>query len=279
MAPWLRVALSIVGLALLGAGLSAGFMVMERYVKDLPQVESQAGPLVLKEPTPPWLGPAWTEHIVQAVGGRLFMLDESAARTVSERLGTIPWLYDVHVKTTPKALEISAQYRRPVVSVRIGGRTYYVDDKMVVFDALPVTAISVPSVVGFSQRTVPSPGTVWLAEDIKAAKDLVYILSLMDMQMMSATKPIPRPLLDEIESVSVSSFSALKPNLVLHVKDGTTQINWGAPWGQAARKMEADEKEKITTLYQFYVENNHSLQSKVRFIELRQPQTLIPRPQ
>ncbi len=279
LAPWLRVALSIVGLALLGAGLTAGFMVMERYVKTLPQIESAAGPLILKKPTPPWLESSWTEHIVKTVGGRRFVLDEAAARTVAERLAAIPWMYDVRVQATSKALEISAQYRRPIVSVRLGGRTYYVDEKMIVFEALPVTSIAVPAVKGFSQRTAPTPGTVWPAEDIRAAMELVNVLSLMDLQMMAAEEPISKPLLDEIESVDVSGLSAVKPNIVLDVKDGTTKINWGAAWGQAARKMEADEKEKITTLYQFYIENKNTLQSKVKFIELRQPQSLVPRPQ
>ena len=277
LTPVLRVALSIVGLALLAAGLTAGFMAMERYVKTLPQVESLAGPLKLLDP-PAWLGAAWTEQIVQAVGGRRFVLDEDAARTVAERLTTIAWLDDIHVQATPTALEISAQYRRPVVSARVGGRTWYVDEKMIAFEALPVTAIAVPAVVGSSARSAPPAGTIWLAEDIKAAKDLVHILSLMDMQMMAAETPIPKPLLDEIESVDVSGLSASKPNIVLNVKDGATKVNWGAAWGQAGRNMEADEKEKITMLYQFYVENKHTLQSTVRFIELRQPQTLNYRP-
>jgi hypothetical protein len=110
-----------------------------RYVKTLPQIESAAGPLILKKPTPPWLESSWTEHIVKTVGGRRFVLDEAAARTVAERLAAIPWMYDVRVQATSKALEISAQYRRPIVSVRLGGRTYYVDEKMIVFEALPVT--------------------------------------------------------------------------------------------------------------------------------------------
>ncbi|NLW84096.1 MAG: hypothetical protein GXY41_06810 [Phycisphaerae bacterium] len=282
LTPVLRVTLSIVGLALLAAGLTAGFMVMERYVKTLPQVESHAGPLKLLDP-PAWLGAAWTEQIVQAVGGRRFVLDEDAARTVAERLTTIAWLDDIHVQATPTALEISAQYRRPVVSARVGGRTWYVDEKMIAFEALPVTAIAVPAVVGFSARSAPPAGTIWLAEDIKAAMDLVNVLTQMDnLQMMTAEEPITKPLLDEIESVDVANFAGRKstsqPHLTLNVKDGSTKVNWGAALGQAGRNMEADEKEKITMLYQFYVENKHTLQSTVRFIELRQPQTLNYRP-
>jgi hypothetical protein len=180
-------------------------------------------------------------------------------------------------------MEIVAQYRRPVVKASIGGRTVYVDEKMVAYEALPVTAIAVPEVVGITHRTAPPAGTIWLAEDVKAAMELINILSMMDQQMTTAPAPIKKPLLDEIASIDVANFagrkSASQPHLVLNVKDGTTQINWGAAWGQAARYLEADEKEKVTTLYQFYVENKNSLQGKVKFIELRQPQTLIPRPQ
>ena len=279
---WLWVMLTIVGFALLAAGLTAGFMVMERYVKALPQVETHAGPLKLINP-PSWLGQAWTEQIVAAVGGSRFVLDETAAATIGRRLAGIPWLYDVRVQTTPIAMEISAQYRRPVVRAVMGQRTFYVDEKMVVYDALPVTAIAVPDVVGFTPRTAPPLGTVWLAEDVKAAMELIRILSMMDLQMTTAAEPIKKPLLDEIQSVDVANFagrkSASQPHLVLNVKDGATQINWGAAWGQAARYLEAGEKEKVATLYQFYVENKNSLQGKVKFIELRQPQTLIPRPQ
>ena len=278
---WLWVMLTIIGFALLGAGLTAGFMYMERYVKTLPQTETNAGPLKLINP-PSWLGQAWTDHIIDTIGGSRFVLNESAALTISEQLGKIPWLYDVRVQTTPTTLEISAQYRRPIVKATAGGRSYYVDEKMVVFEALPVTAIAVPQVVGFTQRTIPAPGTVWLAEDVKAGMELIYILSLMDLQMMAADEPIPKPLLDEIDSIDIANFAgrknAAQPHLVLNVKDGT-QVHWGAAWGQAARLLEADEKEKITTLYQHYTENKNTLQGKVKFIELRQPQTLIPRPQ
>lgn len=281
MPSWLWVMLTIIGFALLGAGLTAGFMYMERYVKTLPQTEENAGPLKLINP-PSWLGQAWTDHIIDTVGGSRFPLNESAARSISERLGKIPWLSDVRVQTTPTNLEISAQYRRPIVKATVAGRSYYVDEKMVVFQALPVTTIAVPEVIGFTQRSVPPAGSVWLAEDAKAGMELIYILSLMDLQMMTAAEPIQKPLLDEIDSIDVTNFAGRKnagqPHLVLNVKDGT-KVHWGAAWGQAARLLEADEKEKITTLYQHYTENKNTLQGKVKFIELRQPQTLIPRPQ
>ena len=280
---WLWVMLTIVGFALLGAGLTAGFMVMENYVKGLPQTQQRSGALKLVNP-PIWLEQAWLDEIIKTAGGIRFVLDEDAAKAIAERLGRIPWMTDIRVQTTPENIVIHAQYRRPIVQVAGGkDKYYYLDEKMVLFDALPVTKIAVPEVVGFTQRSIPSAGSVMLADDVKAAVDLVYVLSLMDLQMMSIEKPIQKPLLDEIASVDVSNFAgrknAAQPHLILNVKDGVTQVYWGAAMGQAARYLEANEKEKVTSLYQHYTEYGNTLKGKGKFIELRQPQTLILRPQ
>ena len=276
---WLWVMLTIIGFAILIAGLMAGFMYMEQYVKTLPQRQSHARPLNLKEP-PPWLGEAWINHILEVTDSSLFLLDEGAGRAISEKLSRIPWIYDVQVKTTQTTLDIFAQYRRPIVAVTVNGKRYYVDEQRVVFEALPVTLIAVPEVVGFSDRTIGASGKVWLAEDIKAAVDLIRVLGLMDLP--TDANPNPKPLLDEIANIDVSNFagrkSSSRPHLILNVKDGVTQIYWGAAWGQASRLLEADEKEKVTRLYQQYHEYGNTLMGKAKFIELRQPQSLVPRP-
>ncbi len=280
ISPLMRVLLTIVGFAVLIAGLTAGFMVAEQYIQTLPQIESHTGPLKLIHP-PRWLGQAWVDHIIDTVGGSRFPLDDTAAQTVGPPLATIAWMVDVNVQTTPQHIEVRAQYRRPIVRIRHGGRGYYVDEQMVVFEALPVTQIAIPEVVGFTQRSVPSPGTVWLAEDIKAAMELVRVLGRMDVRMAEVDEPIEKPLLDEIAAVDVSNFAGrrngARPHLVLNVKDSSTQVYWGAAWGQAARQMEANEKDKLTTLYQFYIENNNTLKDSVRFIDLTRPKA-IPRP-
>lgn len=281
--PSLRIALTIVGFALLAAGLTAGFMAMERYVKTLPQIQSRTGPLKLINP-PAWFDLAWEDQMIQALGGSHFPLDETTAQLVWERLQHIDWLEkdSVRVRITPRHVEVKAAYRRPIVSATVEGRRCYVDEKMIVFDALPVTKIAVPEVVGFRQRSVPSPGTVWLAEDVRAAMELARVLTLMDQQMLTAEEPLTKPLLDEIASIDVSNFAGrknpAKPHLVLNVKDGQTKVHWGAAWGQASRLMEADEKEKVAILYQFYVENGQTLRGTAKFIDLTQPRTLVPRP-
>lgn len=278
--PSLRITLTIAGFALLAASLTAGFMVMERFVKTLPQAESRTGPLKLIDP-PFWLGQAWVDHLIQTLGDSRFSLDESTADAVSEKVKQIAWLSDVRVRVTPAHVEIAASYRRPLVSAAMGGRRYYVDDKMIIFNALPVTKIAVPEVIGFTQRSAPSPGTVWLAEDVRAAMELARALASMDQLMAAAEDPITKPLLDEIAGIDVSNFSGrqstAQPHLVLNVKDSETKVHWGAAWGQAARLMEADEKEKVATLYQFYVENGHTLKGIAKFIDLTQPRSLVPR--
>ncbi len=280
---WLWVMLTIIGFALLAAGLTAGFMYMESYVKKLPQTQQRSGSLKLVNP-PVWLEQAWLDAIIKTAGGSRFVLDEDAARVITERLGRIPWMTDVRVQTMPDNIVIHAGYRRPIVRIAAGkDKYYYLDEQMVLFDALPVTQIAIPEVVGFTQRSIPSPGSVWLADDVKAAVELVYVLSLMDLQMMGIEKPIQKPLLDEIASIDVTNYAGRKsagdPHLVLDVKDGQTKVFWGAAMGQASRHLEANEKEKVTNLYQHYTEYGNTLQGKGKFIELRQPQTLIPRPQ
>lgn len=278
--PSLRITLTIAGFALLTAALATGFRTLERYVKNQQQDKMPTGPLELVDP-PFWLGQAWVDHLIQTLGDRRFLLDESTAGVVSEKVKQIAWLSDVHVHVTPLHVELSASYRRPLVSVTIDGRRYYVDEKMVVFDELPVTKIAVPEVIGFTSRLAPSPGTVWRAEDVRAAMELAHRLALMDQHMAAAEEPLVKPLLDEIAAIDVSNFSGrqstAKPHLVLNVKDSDTKVHWGAAWGQAARLMEADEKEKVATLYQFYVENGHTLKGIAKFIDLTQPRSLVPR--
>jgi hypothetical protein len=64
---------------------------------------------------------------------------------------------------------------------------------------------------------------------------------------------------------------------VLNVVDGT-EIYWGAAWGQANVYLEADEKEKLAMLYQFFMDHQNTLQGAAKRIELRLPQDSIPRP-
>ena len=95
-------------------------------------------------------------------------------------------------------------------------------------------------------------------------------------------KKIPgKPLLDEIESIDVSNFAARKnrsaSNIILNVTDGT-KVYWGAAWGQANVYFEADEKDKLARLYQFFMDHNNTLTGMAKYIELRWLEDSIPRP-
>jgi hypothetical protein len=103
-----------------------------------------------------------------------------------------------------------------------------------------------------------------------------------DDNSQALEKKIPgKPLLNEIESVDVSNFAARKSrsaaNIVLNVVDGT-KVYWGAAWGQANVYFEADEKDKLARLYQFFMDHQNGLQGAAKYIELRWPQDSIPRP-
>jgi hypothetical protein len=121
----------------------------------------------------------------------------------------------------------------------------------------------------------------WKAEDAGAAIELLDLLNKMDLYFINLNK-IKNPLLSEVESIDISNFAARQsktaPIIVLNIKDGT-KIYWGAPWGQAAVYLEADDKIKLTRLYETYISYNNSLQvaEKVKFIELRWLEDAIPR--
>lgn len=279
---WLKVCLPIVGLALLAAALTAGFMKMEEYVQADLQANPPVGPIKLIEP-PIWLEQSWIDQLVKTLGGSSFRLEPRTAGYVAKKLAAIPWLYDLRVQTQAHCVEVKAKYRRPLVKIELNNKKYFLDKDCFVFEAIPTTKIAIPRVVDFAHRATPPIGSVLRADDIRAAVELAYILTEMDNRMLTLEKdPFPKPLLDEIESINVANFAGRKdiaqPHIVLNVVGQQTQIFWGAAFGQAARYLEAPEKDKIANLYSYFKDYGYTLQNKVRFIELRQPQSLVPRP-
>ena len=270
----LKVTLGIVLVTMLIAGGAVGLIYLDRYVKTTTAQDVPDGSLKLINP-PTWLSQEWIDRLVEATGGKRFPLNQTAAQTVSYRLETLSWLEGVRVQTTPEYLEIRADYRRPVGLVDLGkNKKYYLDAQMVVLDYLPLDTLPLVEIKGIaSPRSIPAPGSYWAAEDAQAAVELLDILYTMDFNFQQKDQ-LEKPLLDEIESIDVSNFAARKsnkePHLVLNIKDGTTTINWGAAWGQAGRYLEQDGKNKLIDLYQFFMDNNNSLQGTAKYIELRQ---------
>ncbi|MCI0499026.1 MAG: hypothetical protein L0Y36_05025 [Planctomycetales bacterium] len=277
----MKITLSIMFLTVLVAGGAIGLIYLDRYVKTDAAEKTPDGSLKLSD-APAWLNQDWVDALVKTAGGKRFALDQDSARLVARRLEGLSWLADVRVQTTPEFLEVSATYRRPLGWVQANrNRKVYLDIEMHVLDYIPVTAIPVIQITGLAKTTVPEPGQVWLADDAKAAIELLNRLYLMDIQFQQKQN-IPKPLMDEIENIDVSNFAARNsrsaPNIILNVKDGT-RIYWGAAWGQSAVYLEADENVKLARLYEYFIDHNHTLQGSAKNIELRWLEDSIPRPQ
>lgn len=277
----LKITAGIIILSILAAGGAVGLIWVDAYVNPTDAQSIPDGSLKLKAPG--WLNQDWLDRIAETAGGKRFPLDQESARIVAERLETLSWMHHVRVQTTPEFLIVSADYRRPVGLVQAGrNRKVYLDEDMVVLDYLPLTAVPVVEIKGLASTKVPQPGETWLAEDAKAAVELLTWLYTMDQHSL-ANHQIEKPLLEEIADIDVSNFSGRQnrspenPHIVLTVKDGTV-VRWGAGWGDAAVYLEADEKDKLARLYQFYIDYNNTLQGTVKNIELRWLKDSIPRP-
>ena len=268
----LKIAAGLLLAVLLLAGAAVGFLYLNQYVKVSQPAGNATGPLVLVEPGI-WVNEEWKQRIEHLIGTGPFPLDDNAAQTIAQKLRSLSWMDDVRVQTTPKQIEVTAHYRRPVGLIDLGRSKYYLDAQMTVMDYIPVTAIPTIEITGIAApRSIPTPGNRWAAEDALAAVQILDMLYKMDLHFQHEQQ-LEKPLLDEIQSIDVANFAARKsnsaPHIVLTVKDGT-KIFWGAAWGQASRYLEQDEKDKLTDLYQFYMDHNNTLEGTAKYIELRQ---------
>jgi hypothetical protein len=257
----------------IAAAIAAVFVLLDRYNKRS-SLGDKVGPLELLD-KPAWFNAQLIQKVHSAAGGSEFRLDENAARTVAQNLQSMIWLYDVKAQTTSNSVAVSAKYRRPVGLIKRSRTTYYIDSDAVVLQYLPIEGLTIVEIKGFSARSIPPAGDTMADDDIAAAIKLLTVFETMDQ--ISTPEA---PLLGEIASIDVSNLDARrtrrKPHIVLYAKDGT-QVNWGAAYGRSARYLEASEKEKVAMLYEFYKDHS-TIQGKVKYIELRNPQEAIPRP-
>ena len=83
------------------------------------------------------------------------------------------------------------------------------------------------------------------------------------------------------DSIDVKNYGGKRDSdeshIVLNALDGT-QVKWGAGLGESERYLEAIDKEKLAGLYQVYEQNGGTILGILKFIELRDPQRLVPRP-
>lgn len=267
--------LSIFAIVSVLAAIAVGFFYLEKYVRKASPVAADFGEVKLVN-TPSWYNSELANRIKTALGNSEPAINSDTAETVARRLETVAWLDDVKVKTTSDTVLVAAKYRKPVVMVKSGDAMYYLDEEMVIMDYLPMSKLPIVEIVGFSARYLAPVGDVCYDDDITAAVILTGELAKMGVSSVPETL-----LLFEIENIDVSNFNERKkrgdPCIVLNVKGDVAKVNWGAPFGQAARYLEAAEKEKTATLYEYYIQNK-TLRG-VKFIELRYPQKSIPRPQ
>lgn len=274
----LKVMLSVMIVTLLIAGGLIGLLYLERYTMGATEQTSPMGTVVFKE-RPAWLNQEWIDWVQEVLGGNTFVLNEDSAAGIGRKLEATAWLKHIRVETTPVEIQVYADHRRPVGLVKSGSRQYYIADDMTVMNFIPMPTLNIAELKGVSSG-IPEVGQGWLAEDAKAAIEILKFLYTMDLQFQREGR-IEKPLLSEIATVDVSNFAARRnrsaPNIILTVKDGT-KIHWGAAWGQSAVYMEAEEKDKLTRLYQHYMDYKNSLQGTAKIIELRWPEDRIPRP-
>ena len=289
-----KVTLSIMFLTVLAGGGAVGLIYLEQYVTIAAEKAVPDGSLKLINP-PSWLNQDWVDKLVKTADGKRFPLNDASAQNIARRLESLSWLDNVRVQTTPEFLTVRADYRRPVAWVLTADKEkVYLDGNMYVLEYIPISGIPVVQIVGLASRAVPAAGQQWLADDAKAAVELLNWLNQMDRHFQSEkekrdqsddttiVQKIPeKPLLNEIESIDVSNFSAPKnrsaPNIVFRVKGGV-QVYWGAAWGQSAVYVEAPEKQKLARLYQWFVDHDNTLMGTAKHIELRWLEDSIPRP-
>lgn len=291
-----KIAALSIFLPLLPAGLVVGFFYMEKYVQAQRVAEPVMGSLMFVS-APDWAySEAMKKKLAAAAGGGQFELKEGVAKTTAENLSKLPWLYNVNVRITTCNVLVGAAYRQPEAVVKSSkGQTYFVglpvpgdpligantdDNENTVF-VLDYVEINKPpkiEITGFAETTKLASGAIWYASDVTAALKLIAALKGMDQKICPE-----KPLSDEIASIDISNFngrkSASMPHIILNLKDGKTQVNWGAAMGRSTSFIEASDIEKLTTFYTYYQSMKKDLQNKSKYIELRFPQSGIPRPQ
>ncbi|HUW20627.1 MAG TPA: hypothetical protein VMW16_15120 [Sedimentisphaerales bacterium] len=258
------------------AGAGVGFVFLEKYVKT--HLSQPLRSLELAG-VPAWANEALKQKIYAAAipYGEPLELDEQTARSVQNNLARqVAWLDKVKVQAAHSSLLVEALWRKPLALVRTGMQKLYVDANLVVLDFVPISSLPIVEVKGLSKNAkAPAPGEVWREDDLGAAIAILDRLDRMD-KLVTPDKP----LLYEIGCIDVSNFNGRRnahaPHIVMYAQDNT-EIIWGAEYGEWQRYLEAPDEEKLAGLYSYYKEYG-SLQEGARFINLCDPQGIVPLP-
>jgi len=266
--PWVSI-FKMVAVIFFLAASGAFLRYAEGYVETVAPV--QEGGLKLVD-VPDWAKSDLRNRVAAVAGGTRFPLTEETAGFVADNLARMSWLADVKVRVTHDSVLVSARWRKPVVVIDIHetNSKIYVDQDLVVMDYLPMPHLPIVQAKGVSLRIVPLPGQTFDEGDLKAAVDLAVLLNQMDAEFAPKT-----PLLEQIASIDVSNFKGRvnpgREHIVLNTK-GKAQIIWGAEIGEYAKLLEANDQEKIASLYGYYKSGSFS---DAKYINLRPPQNRV----
>ncbi|MCF7955902.1 MAG: hypothetical protein K9M75_08885 [Phycisphaerae bacterium] len=275
-----RVFSAIFGVVLAAAGVCVGFFYLEKYVKKISPVAFKTGQLEFPhDNVPDWFNEELAGLMRETAGGKIFELNENSAEAVGRKLSELEWFDDLKVQTTKDSLRVTAKYRTPVATIKIGSKKYCIAVKeetsgqkmsLVIMQHLNIAKLAIVEITG---STIRSTEDISVQEDVKAAVKLIGGLSAMDRKI----KPAP-PLLEEIARIDVSNFdgrqpgSKSKPHIIFYIKDGTP-IYWGNAIGKTTGKIEAKDEDKLASLYHEYIKDGrNSLTGRnLSFIDLRNP--------
>ncbi len=262
----------MVGVILAGSALVAGLLLSERYV--ISRKEQEVGPLVL-ENVPAWVTEALLDKIWTAAGARTFPLRRDTAQRLARTLSGIAWLDGVEVWMTDKEVRARARWRKPLARVELQTGPCYVSADGMVLEQMPVPDLPLVTIQGVSLMGAPRVGQVLDTAELKTALALLVLMEEMDRRAVP-----DRPLLMQIDRIDVSNYlgrsNSNKPHICLYAKDDT-QIIWGVELGAWDKYMEARDEEKLAKLYAYYAEVG-TLMGKARYIDLREPQNVLPLP-
>lgn len=268
---------AIFGIVFVAAAVCVGFFYLEKYVKRVSPVALRTGQLEFPhDNVPDWFNEELAGLMRETAGGKIFELNEMSAESVGRELSTLAWLEDLKVQTTKDSLRVTAKYRKPVATIKIGNKKYCIavkdgaSEPLVIMRHLNISKLPIVEITG---STLRSTEDISVQEDVKAAVKLIESLSAMDKMI----KPAP-PLLEEIAKIDVGNFDGRKPgsksdpHIILYIKDGTP-IYWGNAIGKTTGKIEATDKKKLSSLYHLYVEDNRNslINRNLSFIDLRKP--------
>ena len=275
-----KIAMLILILAVI-AGIGWGFKYLEVYVVRNVRMDQEKDAFLSLVDKPEWVNHELESRVFKAAKVTQtqsgLAINEKVAKLVAQNVRKMEWLDPdtIRVRTKHNGIEISGEYRKPVVYLSFGGaKQYYVDQNLYLLSYIPMPHLRIVEIKGFDKPKRPVAGNIWRNDDVDAAITLVQVFSAMDKK-----RNLSKPFLSEIAYIDVKDYGSRnveKSQLTLVAKDNT-RIRWGAPVGKASVYLEASESEKLEKIYSFY-EQYGTVQGVVKYIDPRVPERSIPLP-